>query len=90
MLKVFKYPIKIDDRPTIDLPRGAKILRGDSQNNNFVIWALVNPENTFTTRHLRLAGTGHPIEEPMDKLIYINTFYSTGGLFVWHLFEIIQ
>jgi len=88
MLTVYKYQARIEYHVKVKMPSGAKILKGDEQNGAFVIWALVNTENELVTRNLRLVATGRTIAEPVEKLVYINTFTSVGGL-VWHLFEFV-
>jgi len=86
MLKVFKYPIKIEDNIEISLPEEAQILTVGEQNGIICVWALVNPEKPSIKRNFRLAGTGHPIDT--DKLFYHGTAQILN--LVFHLFEIIS
>jgi len=91
MLKVYKYQASIDDHFQIILPVGAQILHVEAQLHVPVLWALVNPdEKNMETRHFRLAGTGHPIDEQPETLKHITTFLMAGGGLVWHVFEIIK
>jgi len=91
MRTVYKYDIEVDDRFTLELPKGAEILKVDMQDNTPRLWALVNPKHPTEKREFRFAGTGHPIEEKNIK--YINTFFTVGMLgneLVFHIFEILK
>ena len=88
MNKVFKYPVPVQDRFSLNLPQGARILTVQEQHGEPQIWALVNPENVIETRNFCLAGTGHSIEENEENLNYIGTFQLYNGDFIEHLFEI--
>ena len=92
---VYKYTKPLNDNIQYDLPEGARILRIDVQkeqgsNTDICLWALVNPQTkTFTSRFIRIAGTGHPIQTD-DWLGYINTFTMADKALWFHAFEIIQ
>lgn len=89
MKKVYKYNITdMNDYFDLNLPKGAKILTVQVQRNSICIWALVDINNEQEKRRFRLAGTGHPIEESTDRLIYIGSFQMMQGTLVFHLFEI--
>ena len=91
MLTVFKYSVELNDYFTLNLPLRTKILNVDIQYNEFVLWALVNPEHLVTEqRRFRLAGTGHPIVEEATHLEYINTFKMQDGALIFHVFEILK
>ena len=90
MRKVFKYDLPIDDYIEISLPKGAQILSVGEQRHSAQIWALVDPEELLEIRRFRLAGTGHPITEPVETLKHIGTFQAVNNIFVWHVFEIIK
>ena len=90
MYKVFKYPVPLVDEFLVELPVGAKILKIECQCDEPFIWALVNPENQTEKRKFRIAGTGHPINEHLNKLEHVDTFQWADGMFVWHIFEIFE
>ena len=83
---IFKYPIPVNNRFSLKLPKGAEILTVQEQQDNPKIWALVNSENETETRNFVLVGTGYSIEEK-DSLNYIGTFQLLNGRFIGHLFE---
>jgi len=90
MLKVFKYPVPIEDEFCLALPKGAKILSFQVQYHEPQIWALVNPEEPAVDRKFRLAGTGHPINRPYwHRLDYVGTCLLESDRLVLHLFEFV-
>lgn len=87
MRQVWKYRITPEDNQSIHLPVGAEVLSVQTQNGSPELWCLCNPKETnYETRHFRLAGTGHPIEEA--NLVFIGTFQLDEGSLVFHLFEV--
>ncbi len=90
MQKVFKYPVRVDDHLTIELPRGAELLSFQCQGEQPCLWALVDPKAEMVKRYFRFVGTGHPIEEPSEVLRFIGTAQMQGGALIWHMFEVIQ
>ena len=89
MLRVFKYLVEIGNYFEVELPRSAQILTVDLQGSEIKLWALVDPKRPMIKRRFRLSGTGHPIEEDMENLKYINTFLVHEGAVVVHVFEVL-
>jgi hypothetical protein len=85
MITVYKYPVVLNDEFTLGLPGKARVLTVQVQRGKPYLWALVDTEEPSRLRHFRLAGTGHPINEPISE--YLGTFQVEGGLLVFHLFE---
>jgi len=82
MKSVWKFELT----PTgfVDMPVGAVILKIKEQNKLVYVWALVDTEAEIESREFFVYGTGHAIDEGMK---YIDTFYISGGLYVFHVFE---
>ncbi len=90
--EVRKYPVEVDGRSELRMPKGAQILKFESQlevtanpkirNTNLVLWALVDPRAPDETRYLRVVATGEKLSVPL-------AYYGTVevGFFVFHLFE---
>jgi hypothetical protein len=94
MNKVYKYTEIFDYYVKVLLPKNARILKVDSQDDGasrmIQIWALVKPgEPMMMVRTLRIAGTGHPIQEAPENLMYINTFTMMKRAVWFHVFELI-
>lgn len=90
MRSVHKYKAKIDDVILVPMPSGADILRVDMQQEGdaVCVWALVDPDCPYVhSRKIRIAGTGHPIEDSYMK--YINTFTCMDKKLWFHAFEIL-
>lgn len=94
---IYKYVLPIQDRFTLELPKGTLILSLQTQNNLPCIWALVEKDCTEkVTRSFSTEATGTEIkiEEGKSKE-YIGTYqvptssHHSAPIFVGHVFEII-
>lgn len=90
MFKVWKYDVPIDDYFELNMPIGAQVLTVDVQAERPCLWALVDPDMPKEKRRFRFAGTGHPINEPENRLRFINTFQMRGGSLIFHIFEVLN
>lgn len=74
----------------IEMPKGAKILSLQTQNDTPYIWALVDTDMKKEKRVFSIFGTGHPLISPYYSIknTYIGTYQLRG--FVLHVFEIIK
>ncbi len=89
MKTIYKYPIEATDSQDVEMPKGAKIIKTDTQDGKICLWAVIDPNETKVEQvTIKVAGTGHPIEE--DKLDYIGTVQQWGGKLVWHIFEVLK
>jgi hypothetical protein len=85
MKTIYKYPLNSQDC-TLQLPKGAKLLTVQLQNQIENLWALVDPHTSeLEERHICIVGTGWEVEDNME---YITTYMD--GYFVWHVFELIK
>ena len=82
MLTIWKYPIPIQDKFILSVPKGARVLAVQTQYGEPMIWMLVDPTVEKCDMRFTLVGTGHSV--PADK--YIGTFQFMGGNLVFHLF----
>lgn len=93
MKTVHKYPL-FAPANIIDLalPVGAKILHCGYQavTDTWSAWAEVDTKVEATSvRHIRMAGTGHPLGGRPMTLQFINTAISHDGQLVFHFYEIL-
>lgn len=85
-MKIFKYPIDIDDTITVRMHKDARILHVDTQDGEPMLWAMIDPEMPLVDRVLYIRGTGHELGEARHAN-YIGTFQMAGGRLVWHVFD---
>lgn len=87
MKTVYKYRLDTTDVQIIQMPKGAEILTVQFNDwSGLCLWALVDPTQELENVKIRIAGTGHHIEEDIMK--YIGTLQLQGGALVFHAFVI--
>jgi hypothetical protein len=84
---IYKYPFKINeiDFTEIEMPIGAIILDIQMQNNECVLWAIVDINHACEKRKFVSIMTGHEFNYSYG-MIHIKTFIHHTGL-VFHIFE---
>lgn len=85
---IYKYELTLKDRQCIEMPEDWSFLTIQTQNNEPVLWAMVNPDirRKKTTVFIEMFGTGNPIpEKDTRNLVYLATIQM--GILVWHFFE---
>jgi len=87
--QIWKFNVNINaDVLKIKMPKNAKILSLQMQNNVPFMWAMVNTENPTESRYFELFATGQPINIMDTEINYIGTFQFNGSMpLVFHLFE---
>jgi hypothetical protein len=86
MKTIHKYSLEISDTVALDLPKGAKVLSVQNQNNIPCLWALVDPAKPKEKRHFRILGTGQPVGGTAGT--FLGTVLLNNGHFVIHVFEL--
>ena len=90
-MQIYKYKLGFQITKPIEMPAGAVILSVQLQDNELVLWAIVDPTAAPVTRTFRLAVTGEEIsKEELADLNYLGTFLADGERFVGHVFERIR
>lgn len=94
MISIYKYTKSLDDTIELELPKFAQIVHVESQSDGLddivSIWALVNPNTEYKEkRKIRIAGTGHPINNESSQVVYINTFTTMNRKLWFHALEIL-
>lgn len=83
---IWKFTFDIKSKVVIPMPKGAKILTAQLQEDKPCMWAVVDTENKKEDRYFEIFGTGHPF--PVDigiNRVYINTIQIDN--LVFHIFE---
>lgn len=87
-MTIWKYPLEAEDEQVMAMPKGARILTVQTQNETPCLWAMVNPtEARIEKRKIYTHGTGHPVADDPDTLAYLGTYQLRGGALVFHVFE---
>ena len=68
----------------VELPEGATILSVQTQDEEVMVWARVNPNAVQVSRWFVIIGTGHDVPNP-KHLIHLTTYQHEDE--VWHVFE---
>lgn len=87
MKRVYKYPIRIEDRQVVGFHKGAEILSVQVQEGKLCLYALVDisvVEIEFVP--ICIYGTDHNIENA-DNLKFIGSIQMYDGELVLHVFE---
>lgn len=87
MAKIYKYPVRIADQFTIEMPAQAQILSVHMQGESPQLWALVRPTAPCVRRAFAIRGTGHDATF-MGEAPFVGTFQLHGGALVFHLFDL--
>ena len=98
MRTVWKFLLELADEQEVLIPRGASPLAVAAQedgwgNTHIVLWCLVDSLDAPKKWRIRVAGTGHQINDNFGVDEYIGTALSRtartsmdGGRLVWHIF----
>ena len=89
-MKVYKYPVLLEEYFDLDLPEGAQILSVQTQCDKPFLWALVDPDAPVKAIDFIMVGTGHPLKEDPAHLFHHGTFQIHDGALVFHLFEVLD
>ena len=86
MKAIWKFPLDLDVRQVVKMPKGAKTLDIQMQNGQFCLWALVDTAAEKVDVVICVHGTGHDVQDAdMEKQIYLSTVQR--GRYVWHFFK---
>lgn len=88
-LTVWKFQLQAaPDVQRIQMPAGARLLSAGEQDNTLCIWALVDPEQPMVERHIRIAGTGHPLGAVNPGTAYVGRAEFADGALQVHVFDL--
>jgi len=89
MTTIYKYPLELTNRQTVEMPEDSRILAFQEQGTHPIIWAQVDDSLPKVKREFQIFATGEEMEEPdpFRDRTYIGTIQR--GIYVWHLYELI-
>ena len=86
MKTIYKYPLEITNKQSIEIPNNSRILSVANQNENICLWVEIDKkEEKKTELAFYVFGTGHDIPDNLN-LHFIGTVVTLGGRLVWHVF----
>lgn len=83
---VYKYPLRADSDIT-ELGLSGRFLHFAEQHGRLVLWAEHDPQVEPTLRKFQVVGTGQPVPE---KSVHKGSTLTSGGFFVFHLYEVTE
>lgn len=86
MLTIYKYEVTTEF--TLQLPTNYEILSVADQHGITQMWVKVDTELPKQDVEFICYGTGHEID-PELNLKFIDTFPAVGGMFIFHLFQVL-
>lgn len=86
MKTVWKFPFQIHDSVLLTMPVGAEVLSLQVQDDRPCFWALVDPQAPREPRSFIVHETGTTISDTSLGR-FVGTFQTSGGAFVWHVWE---
>jgi hypothetical protein len=89
MKTIWKYSVKFTGDGSLehDIPEGAVFLAMKVQHDDPHIWYLVDTDQSMKRTRFQWFGTGHDMQGKLGP--HRGTILSPGGIFVWHLFELL-
>ena len=85
-MTIYKYPLEQRHYQEVEMPRGARVIACQTQDDVPTLWALVDSYAQPVRRLFRIVGTGSSFLDPSRELKYVGTFQKKNGN-VWHVFE---
>lgn len=74
MKAIYKYPLPVQEKYELELPKGSQIIRVEDVDGLFFLWAIVNTEQEeVEVRKLEFYKTGQPIESSLTYLRFLGT-----------------
>lgn len=86
-MRIWKFPLRVEDEQDIAMPAGASILTVQVQRGMPVLWAAVEPDSPLRPRRIFCRGTGHQMGATARLWIYIGTVQLAAGGLVFHFFD---
>ena len=86
MKTIWKYQLDVDDEQSLEIPKGAQLLKIEAQHDVPCLWALVESQEETETIRLLTFGTGHNASGT-SELTYLGSYQLRSGNFVGHVFR---
>lgn len=87
MITIHKFEVSTDF--VVELHKGYEILTAKDQQGTIQMWVKFDTKQPKEQVRFVSYGTGHEVD-PDLCLKYVSTFEAVGGMFVFHLFEVLE
>lgn len=85
--RIWKYPLAFEEIQDVKMPAGSMVVHVAEQQEQIVLWALVDTAAPLEVRRFKLAGTGHEVPSDGEVFPYLGTAVMSNG-YVWHVFDV--
>lgn len=86
MKAIWKYDLPHDTN-YVSIPKDFVVLSVAEQNNNIVLYCIVDPYGVTEEVEFNIVGTGwHMPDSLLDKK-FIGTVSTYHGMYMWHIFQ---
>jgi hypothetical protein len=85
MKTVWKFPLTITDKQTVEIPEHFTPLSVHVQEDEIFMWAEVFTTNPKVQATINMYGTGHELPEYPGR--FLGTVLTHGGKLVWHVYS---
>ena len=87
MLTIYKYVLEEKSIQMLELPFSAKILSVESQDEDIVLYAMVDTEETRKWMYeIRVCGTGFALSKDFIHFNFLGTVKLSQGKLMFHVF----
>lgn len=86
MKTIWKEVLKVTDKQTIKVSKGANFLSVAFQHNQISIWYVVDNRAELVDQTIYIFGTGNPIPNNFDGK-FIGTVLMANDYLAWHVFK---
>lgn len=81
---IWKFELAPEDRQSVIMPRGARIISAGAQGDRICVWAVVDPLRATHPRGFLIVGTGHALNS--EGWDFVDTVQLADGALVFHVF----
>lgn len=85
MKRIFKYELEVKDNQTLEIASD-DILSVQEQNEEVVVYALVDTERPSVKYEFSMNGTGNPINFDIENFKFLGTVKMYDGSLMYHVF----
>jgi len=93
MKTIHKYAMEITDEVTVEVPKGANLLKIGMQAPLAPLqsWWIVDPDEVEVEhREFTISGTGHELPQHATATTHRETVVDQSSGLVWHVFEVVN